>query len=1205
MHVYHWKHGWIPLDHIAALSKAKGSHTLAARYLAAAHGHDAGIRNAHDAAKAATKLHEIPKAEDRAKAAAQVREAAAHHGAPMPAAIAKPKRGDLAVITTHHAGSPMIGGGRTPDHTRVQLGRVTSMTRDGQVKTVHDAHDREGKFGPLYDSTSKIKNKGTVQYLPKDRVNVDAALHQYAEDPNKRYSGFKSADDARAFLKPHLSEPAKPTARQQRAQAAVAMAKIADERKAASTRQLAPQGSMAGDIARINGVGMSREQRAAVRDRMGQELQRVHQEDAAGKEKFPVGQRVVVAPHGLGGEVTGHYPGGARVKFDTGGRDGVGYHQLAHEPAKPAAEKPGRGPSLDTLHKSLATIARKDGRDSAEYRAAIDRYNTKLKAEYPVGAKVSWNRHSVQGTSRVSDEVAGHYVNRSGKLSPKTPDGTVLDPHNEYHDVKRADAPKPSAPATSAPSAADEKLRNATAAERYAGQDYGHGSPQHMAAKAETARVIAERKAAEETPQQRRSRMMMAEAKAKGSFTGAELDKYHEMRSRGLNPEQATAAVKNGTGARVQVPETPQQHHARMVAEQAAAKAGASGVNDREKGGAFTDIRAASSFLSSLKPGDHVTYHDGMQSHDLTVQAGSHTGDAGGYGSFDHSRVTVGHGPGRWNTEVTPAHLVGQSGVTKVQLSRRAEPEAKGVGPSNAEKIKYAAIMYGTGSKQHLEAQRRFSPTVTAPAPKPAAAAPKSAGTIRTHATMYDQQHPSFDKATNSVEREALYKTESGHLAVAGDAKRGYQVYSANGITKKPVGLVVPHTISGEARHPAAEGALQPRSNTFRTKTAAKKYMDAVAASGILPEDKPATRENLTALRDWIGQEASNHQVAHKFAHAPLNEGALADIKSEKDPSSAQAHLNAAGTDFTPERKALHHAYIAASLSGVTPEREKKYTMMGGGPASGKSSIIKARRGTADELDRNRVTVNADIAKTGGEDEGRPDIVGLKHEFQGQIKAGNLTTAAGYVHEESSVMAKKLNSAALHQHLNVLNDGVGNGSVKGVIGKLAEAKAAGYKTEGVYVSSDTHTALVRAVVRGYEQKRYVNPAIVYHGHTNVSNMFNELATHPQGFDHMELWNTDAKSPVKLASAEGGNLKIHDQAGYDHFLSKGQLTYAQTLTAAIAQAHERANMSDAQLQQEYSWKKPEQIPQLRKHLNKAVTDLSKVLSKHLAENPGAV
>jgi hypothetical protein len=37
--VYHWKHGWIPLDHAAALSKAHGSEHGAAKWLSATSAH--------------------------------------------------------------------------------------------------------------------------------------------------------------------------------------------------------------------------------------------------------------------------------------------------------------------------------------------------------------------------------------------------------------------------------------------------------------------------------------------------------------------------------------------------------------------------------------------------------------------------------------------------------------------------------------------------------------------------------------------------------------------------------------------------------------------------------------------------------------------------------------------------------------------------------------------------------------------------------------------------------------------------------------------------------------------------------------------------------------------------------------------------------------------------------------------------------------
>lgn len=42
-HVYHWKHGWIPLTHFAALQKAHGSQVGAVRYLAAS----SGIHGSH------------------------------------------------------------------------------------------------------------------------------------------------------------------------------------------------------------------------------------------------------------------------------------------------------------------------------------------------------------------------------------------------------------------------------------------------------------------------------------------------------------------------------------------------------------------------------------------------------------------------------------------------------------------------------------------------------------------------------------------------------------------------------------------------------------------------------------------------------------------------------------------------------------------------------------------------------------------------------------------------------------------------------------------------------------------------------------------------------------------------------------------------------------------------------------------------------
>lgn len=65
----------------------------------------------------------------------------------------------------------------------------------------------------------------------------------------------------------------------------------------------------------------------------------------------------------------------------------------------------------------------------------------------------------------------------------------------------------------------------------------------------------------------------------------------------------------------------------------------------------------AHTFLASLTPGDAVVITRDGRENAVTVQRPIRRMDGGGFGSWDHSAVTVGYGPGRWNTEVTPAGI--------------------------------------------------------------------------------------------------------------------------------------------------------------------------------------------------------------------------------------------------------------------------------------------------------------------------------------------------------------------------------------------------------------------------------------------------------------------------------------------------------------------------------------------------------------------
>lgn len=65
----------------------------------------------------------------------------------------------------------------------------------------------------------------------------------------------------------------------------------------------------------------------------------------------------------------------------------------------------------------------------------------------------------------------------------------------------------------------------------------------------------------------------------------------------------------------------------------------------------------AHTFLAKLRTGDPVTVIKDGRKIELTVQRELRRMDGGGFGSWDHSAVTVGYGPGRYNFEITPASL--------------------------------------------------------------------------------------------------------------------------------------------------------------------------------------------------------------------------------------------------------------------------------------------------------------------------------------------------------------------------------------------------------------------------------------------------------------------------------------------------------------------------------------------------------------------
>lgn len=250
------------------------------------------------------------------------------------------------------------------------------------------------------------------------------------------------------------------------------------------------------------------------------------------------------------------------------------------------------------------------------------------------------------------------------------------------------------------------------------------------------------------------------------------------------------------------------------------------------------------------------------------------------------------------------------------------------------------------------------------------------------------------------------------------------------------------------------------------------------------------------------------------------NYGATPTGDSRGDDSLAK-YTREDGT-LTPEREELHKQIIDDTFKDVTPaDGQPTFTVMGGGPASGKSTMINSGAAT---LPNNSVTID-------------PDAVKAKlPEYQEMVANGDLS-AAGFVHEESSALAKRMLGVANDNGFNVVLDGTGDGSVNSIMKKIRDARKAGMAVEGIYATVPTDVAISRALARAEKTGRYVNLDIIRDTHRKVSQILPEIAAE---FDIVKLYDT---TDGAILIATGGNGQpLTPIPGYEdlfeEFLKKG-------------------------------------------------------------------
>jgi predicted ABC-type ATPase len=223
---------------------------------------------------------------------------------------------------------------------------------------------------------------------------------------------------------------------------------------------------------------------------------------------------------------------------------------------------------------------------------------------------------------------------------------------------------------------------------------------------------------------------------------------------------------------------------------------------------------------------------------------------------------------------------------------------------------------------------------------------------------------------------------------------------------------------------------------------------------------------------------------------------------------------------FTSDRASLHNRIIAKVLSGHAPQPSvnRHMVIMGGGTASGKSSLLSS---SSVPLPKDPVEINSDEIKT------------ELPEAKAMAAAGDDSWAA-FTHEESSYIAKQATAQAQHRGQNIILDGTGDSDYDKLMGKINAAKASGYKTEGIYATVPVSEALHRAEIRGQKTGRYVPEPSIHAIYKSLGSVVPRAAEH---FDTFRLYDTRYRqNPMPLiAEADGpGTLKIHDTGRWMSF-----------------------------------------------------------------------
>ena len=251
---------------------------------------------------------------------------------------------------------------------------------------------------------------------------------------------------------------------------------------------------------------------------------------------------------------------------------------------------------------------------------------------------------------------------------------------------------------------------------------------------------------------------------------------------------------------------------------------------------------------------------------------------------------------------------------------------------------------------------------------------------------------------------------------------------------------------------------------------------------------------------------------------------------AEGEESSYRDHM-VKGKDgkmrLSPERQKLYEDIIRGLFDGVEkPEGTPEAVFMGGGGGSGKSYAIDSGFiPVAPKNQKKAVHINSD------------DIKSSLKEYNDRLSSTDEKTkmsAAGYVQQESSIIARAAVEYAMDLGYNVVFDGTASNPAD-VKKQTKKAKKCGMTTKGYYINAPIDVAVEYALSRYTKEGRYVDPYVIINAHKNVSKNFEKVY---KNYDYVSVINNDRKNPLEVIfEYKNGERIVKNEAEYKKFLDK--------------------------------------------------------------------